>query len=753
MTENNDLSPQESVERVRARKKKLDSKKRRRNWFIAIGFVSLAFIVFVILGLPSLEELENPKPQLATKVYSIDGEIIGQFFIENRIETDIDSLPAHLTQALVAAEDRKFYDHWGVDMVRVFKAIFKNIFLFSHEGASTITQQLSKNLYQLKSKNENFMETGVRKIREWITSIQIERNFTKKEILELYLNVSFFGKGAYGIETAARTYFDKPGKELTVPESAMLVALLKSHVVYDPEKRPANALRRRNVVIQSMVEAGYLDQAVADKYKQEPIHLARERGTKVKIQSEAPHFLEYIRQQVESIVDKKGYNLYRDGLSIYTTINSQMQRIANRVVVDHLKEYQEVFYKNWKWESNKEVFNQVLEKSIKAQAEYRDADSPSLKEAVFQKYKNNQRFVDSVKKVESSIQVGFVAIDPKNGQIRAMVGGNNIQFAYGLNHVTQIRRQPGSGFKPFVYAVALDNGYPPAYSLLNEKFDYHGWSPSNSESDYGGYMTLREALAHSVNVIAGRLTISDIAPPKQVIAMARQMGIKSPLSAYPSIALGTFEVSPMEMATGYSTIASGGVYHEPQGILRIEDRNGIIIQEFKTQSYEAMSAQTAALLTNMMQDVINYGTGASANKWFRRPAAGKTGTTQEFADAWFNGFTPQLCATAWVGFDDRRIHFNGWYGQGARAALPIWAKFMSEVYQKLNLPFEYFSIPDGVVAADFCKESIKRGQAALANSGCPEIVTDYILSSKMPETCKLHSGMQRHRQEKEDSNW
>ncbi|MBI2416612.1 MAG: PBP1A family penicillin-binding protein, partial [Ignavibacteriales bacterium] len=708
--------------------------------------------IYVFLGLPSLEELENPKPQLATKVYSIDGEIIGQFFYENRIEVDVDSLPDHVTKALIATEDRRFYDHWGVDMLRFTTAMIKNLVTFSHEGASTITQQLAKNLYALKAKNENFVETGIRKIREWVTAIQIERNFTKKEILEMYLNVSYFGKSAHGIETAARIYFNKKGSELSVEETALLIALLKSSVVYDPERRPENALRRRNIVLQNMVVAGFLPEEKAEELKRKPIKLASEKGTKVKINSDAPYFLEFIRQQVESIVEKKGYNLYKDGLSIYSTVNSTMQEVANKAVAEHLKEYQEVFNKNWKWEKNKDVLVALIDKAIKNSPEYRDADSKTEKNIIYSRLRANQQFIDSVKKIESTIQVGFIVMDAKNGQIRAMVGGANSQFAYGLNHCTQIKRQPGSGFKPFVYATAINNGYYPAYSLLNEKFDYNGWSPSNSENDYGGYLTLRQALAKSVNVIAGRLTTSDIAPPRQVIELAHQMGITSPLSPYPSIALGTFEVSPLEMATGFATIASGGTYHKPLGILRIEDRNGIVVAEFKNESHEALPAASAAILTSMMQDVVNYGTGASVNKWFRRPAAGKTGTTQDYADAWFSGFTPQLVASAWVGFDDRRVKFTGWYGQGARAALPIWGKFMAEAYAKLNLPFQHFSIPDGVVYADFCAESIKRGQAGLATSGCPEIISDYILSSKIPANCKFHSGSRRTNNA-EDSNW
>ncbi len=717
-----------------------DPEKKKKFLIISSIIVGLflGFIVYIWWGLPSLEELENPKPQLASKVYSIDGELIGQYYVENRIETDIDSLPPHLVNALISTEDRKFYDHWGVDMDRFVKAMVKNIFKNSREGASTLTQQLSKNLYNLKSSNENIFGTGIRKIREWITAIQIEKTFTKREILEMYFNVSYFGKSAYGIESAARVYFNKKGKDLTIPESAMLIALLKSPVQYDPERRVQNALTRRNLVMQNMVTAGFLTEDKYERLKNEPIVLAR--GKKVKIRSDAPHFMESIRQQMEAVAEKHGLDLYRDGLSIYTTLDHRMQVIANKVVAAHLKEYQEIFYKNWKWDNNKELIPSLVDRAIKNTAEYHEAKTKEQKSQVYNRLQYSQAFIDSVKKAESTIQVGFVVIDPTNGQIRAMVGGANQDWSYGINHVTQIRRQPGSSFKPIVYTVAMDNGAFPAYSLSNTKFNYNGWSPSNSDGSYGGYMTLRNALAQSVNVIAGRLTTSDMAPPSQVVRYAKKMGVNSPLSAFPSIALGTIEIAPIEEAAAFATLANHGVYHAPISVLRVEDRNGMVLEEYKSETWEAVSPQSAALTVSMMEDVVSYGTGASVRRVFHRPAAGKTGTTQDYADAWFSGFTPQLEGTVWVGFDDHRIKFNGWYGQGARAALPIWANFMAETYNTVNLPLKYFDMPDGVVQAEFCKASIERGETRLAKDGCPEKVTDWVKADRLPEACNIHGG-------------
>src|ERR1039457_660778 len=507
------------------KKKGGGNKKRKRIIISSLGVIFLALILYIFSGLPSLEELENPKQQLASKVFTSDGELLGQFYIENRIETKLDSLPKHLIYALIATEDRRFYNHWGVDAGRFVKAMIKNVFTFSHEGASTITQQLARNLYQLKAGRENIFGTGIRKIREWITAIQIEKTYTKNEILELYFNVSYFGKSAYGIETAAKVYFNKKVKDLSISESALLIALLKSPENYDPVRRKDNAIRRRNLVMNNMVVAGYLGEPEYNNYKQQPIVLAPGKlsGTK----SEAPHFMEYVRQQMEAMADKYGYDLYRDGLSIYTTIDMRMQKIANQAVAEHLKEYQALFNKYWDWNKNKELLVSLVDKAIKNTNEYRDAPDDKVRTKIYNMLKYHRAFIDSVKKVEQTIEVGFVSIEPGTGQIREMVGGQNQEFGRGLNHVTGIKRQPGSSFKPFTYITAIDNGYFPAYTLLNQKFNYKGWSPDNAGVEYGGYMTLREALANSVNVIAGRMTISDIAPPYQVARVAKKMGINS----------------------------------------------------------------------------------------------------------------------------------------------------------------------------------------------------------------------------------
>ncbi len=743
----------------RNKKKSSGFKKYNKKVAIIIAIIILIFVtvfgIYVISGLPSLEQLENPKPQLASKVFTSDGELLGQFYIQNRIETKIDSLPPYVANALISTEDRDFYNHWGVDLERVFKAIIKDVFTFSREGASTITQQLAKNLYHFKVKDENIFQTGVRKIREWITAVQIEKTFTKREILQMYLNVSYFGKSAYGVESAAHAYFNENGKQLTVPQSAMLIALLKSPEYYDPVRHLSNAIKRRNLVMHNMVTNNMLSESDYEKYKSEPIILASEKigGN----QTIAPYFMEYVRQQMVTLAGKYGYDLYRDGLNIYTSLDFRMQKIANKAASDHLQKYQALFNKAWNWNKHKDLLDNILDKAIKDDPRYHAAVTDEEKAKIYNMLKFNIPFVDSVKSAETTIQVGFVVIDPTNGQIKAMVGGENQDFGRGLNHATGIRRQPGSAFKPFVYTVAIDNGYYPAYTLLNQKFNYNGWSPDNFETnEYGGYMTLREALAHSINVIAGRLTISNMAPPAQVVKYAHKMGIESPLDAVPSIALGTSGVSPLEITSAYGTFANNGVHVNPISILKIEDRNGILIDKFVPDYQEAISPQTSSIMVSMMEDVINYGTGAGVRKYFQYPAAGKTGTTQNFSDAWFVGYTPNLVAGTWVGFDDHRIKFTSSYGQGASAALPIWAMFMENAYKSLNLPVQYFQMAPGIDTVSFCKTTMDDGDTRLATKYCPSVVTDIINAKNLPPKCNIHgpgASNAKKEEKKGDSGW
>ena len=728
-----------SYRNKRMKKKRNNNKRKYLLISGAVAFILLGiFIAIIYSGLPSLEELENPKPQLASKVFSADGELLGQYFIENRIETQLNKLPDHLVKALIATEDRKFYNHWGVDVTRFLKAMVKNLFSLSlKEGASTLTQQLARNLYELKVTRESQLDKGVRKIREWITAIQIEKNFTKNEIIELYLNVSYLGRSAYGIEAASRVYFGKSSSELTLPEAALFVALLKSPRDFDPVNNYDNALKRRNLVMYNMVSTGFLDKDEYDKLKQEPIVLGSEKPNVMR--TIAPHFMEYVRLQLSELADKYGYDMYRDGLNIYTSIDIRMQKIANEVAAKHILEYQKLFDKNWSWSKNKDLLATLIDEAIKKSREYRSVESQEKKAAIYNRLKKDEAFIDSVKFAATRIEVGFVVIDPFTGEIKAMVGGTNQIFGRGLNHVSGIKRQPGSSFKPIIYATAIENGYYPAYTILNQKFDYNGWSPSNSDNEYSAYETMRYALAHSLNVITGRMTISEIAPPKQVVKLAQRMGIKSKIDPYPAIALGTSEVSPLELTSAFGTFVNKGIHVEPISILKVEDKDGILVDQFVPEYVQAITPQTASILESMMMDVVAYGTGAGVRRYYQYPAAGKTGTTQNYSDAWFVGYTPELVAGCWVGFDDHRVKFTGWYGQGARASLPIWAMFMEGAYKELKIPVGYFNFSDGIEEAAFCKKTMELGDPRLANNYCPDIVYDIINSKHLPMTCEIHT--------------
>jgi penicillin-binding protein 1A len=623
-------------------------------------------------------------------------------------------LPPHLINALIATEDRKFFDHWGVDLPRFFKAMIKNIFSLSlKEGASTITQQLAKNLYELKTTSENQFDKAIRKLREWVTAIQIEKNFTKDEILELYLNVSYFGKSAYGIEAGAQVYFNKKASELTLPEAAIFIALLKSPRDYDPVYYYDNALARRNLVMHNMVVTGMLDELEYEKLKEEPIVLSTESMSVLK--TDAPHFMEYLRQQLSNLADEYDYDLYRDGLNIYTTLDLKMQKIANTVSAKHIEEYQKLFNEKWKWSRNKDLLASLIDKAVKGSRLYRNAETADEKAMVYNRLKNDEAFVDSVKTIATTVEVGFVVIDPKTGHIKALV----------------------------------------AYSLLNQKFDYNGWSPSNSDGEYDGYVTFRWGLAKSLNVITGRMTISEIAPPNQVVKIAQRMGIKSYLNPFPSIALGTSEITPLEITSAFGTFANGGVHIEPISILKIEDKNGILIEQFVPEVVQAISPETASIIVDMMKDVVAYGTGAGVRRYFQYPAAGKTGTTQDYSDAWFVGYTPQLVGGVWVGFDDHRVKFTGWYGQGAKASLPIWAMFMEEAYKNLNIPVKYFELAEGIETVSFCKETMDLGDSRIAGEYCLETVEDIVKINQIPPVCEIHTDYNRIIKENKagDSDW
>jgi penicillin-binding protein 1A len=658
--------------------------------FVAFTLVVAGLIVYSLSsGLPTLEQLENPPQELATRVYSADGVMLELYATTRRTNLEFDSIPRGFISALVATEDRAFYDHWGVHMMRIAKAAVKNVFaLRAKEGASTITQQLARNLYFTQE------QTIWRKIREAWTALQIERAYTKNEILEMYANTVYYGRGAYGLRVAALTYFNKEPMKLSVAECAYLVGLFKAPERYGSDD--SLGVVRRNLILGMMRDTEYLTEDEFDKEVAEPLRKAPPSRTYRGI---APHFVEMVRQTLtnDNVWKERltGHDLYRDGLVIYTTLDSRVQKYANEALDEHLRDYQRLFDNAFSWRSRQELLQELLARAIRRHPDYLttlERDRESAKRRLL----SNRSFVDSVKRMATIIQSGLVVIEPSTGNIVGMVGTSplNMQLQsaarYSLNHATQIRRQPGSSFKPFVYASALESSesVTPETMVESGPFSYPlddgtVWSPQGSREG-GGPIALRSALKISLNSVAARLvTETGFTTPGQVVELCRKLGISSPLSAVPSIALGTGEVSPLEITSAYAAFANQGVHTSSGYITRIEDRMGNVLYEakpFERITNEACSQRTAEYMISMMRGVVDGGTASSIRKFYRYDAAGKTGTTNDFADAWFVGVTPQLACGIWVGFDDMRIRFTGDYGQGGRAAAPIWGRLMQKVY-------------------------------------------------------------------------
>ncbi len=694
-------------------KKNKDEKKKRGKLLpltVTITVVLIASIAGFIYAfslirtLPSLEELENPNPELASLVYSSDGKLLHKYFLKNRTYVPLKSISEYVPEALIATEDLVFYDHWGFDVRRFVLVIGENLLKGRERwhGASTITQQLAKNLYLTQER------TITRKIKEFFTSIELERTYTKDEILALYLNTVYFGSGAYGVEAAAWTYFNKPASKLTLPESATLVGILKSPRAYDPSRNPENSVSRRNLILALMGKAGFISDREMKKAQKSPLALDY---TPVTNHGKAPYFTEYIRQTLKPISRQHDINVYSDGLNIYTTLDSRMQHYAQEAVKEHITWLQERFDKSWKWPKN--LKNQI----IKETPRYRELlkDGRSAEEAL-EELKADEKWLNKLLHDKTRVQVAFVALDPTNGNIKAWVGGSEFspdEYEYQFDHVWQARRQPGSTFKPFVYTAAIDKGIPANHRILNQplaiKTGNKVWIAKNADHTSGGLTTLRHALSKSVNQVTVRL-MHEFLSPSEVISYAKKMGIQSKLEPNMSISLGTSEITPLELASAFGTFANNGVWVEPVSIDRIEDKFRHTVTEYKPITRTAIDSTTNYVMVSMLQDVVKRGTGVAIPYRYglNIEAAGKTGTGQNLKDAWFVGFTPQIVAAAWAGFDDERIYFTSMsYGQGARAALPIWAGFMKKCFADSTLGMEnrYFHMPETVIAVPVSRSS------------------------------------------------
>lgn len=673
----------------------------------ALIIFGLACVLIVLLyfmtfsrDLPETSELENPEFQLATVAYSADGVELQRYARQNRSWAKYENISPNVINALIATEDHRFRRHSGIDVFRTM-AIPYHVLRGDPQGGSTISQQLARNLYNDQIGREVTVE---RKLKEMFTALQLERRYTKNEIIEMYLNTVEFGHNAFGIDAAARTFFGTTPDSLDILESATLVGMLKAITGFNPIRNPERSRQRRNVVLSQMVKNGVLDQSFLDEHRADSI-VTNYRSSEI-TEGNSPYFSEYVRKWLGEWAEDNGFNMYTDGLVVYTTLDTRVQKVAQAAVTEQMDKLQAVVDYEWSRSSDAlsstdiefyvrqtdyEPFSNffkskrdVVRSFVRETERYRKlrADDVSQSDAINQLL-NDEAFMDSLKAEKTRLEAGLVSIDPRNGYVRAWVGGRDLSVDW-YDHVGNAKRQPGSTFKPFVYTAAIDNGYSPYHMLKDSTFlhvDAAGneWSPMNSgDPGSGELMTLRDGLIHSKNTITGQLIL--LVQPQEAAFYARRMGVKSELAEVPSLALGVSDVTLLEMTSAYSTFANGGLAYEPTVVTRIEDRYGNVLYEALPTPHEALSEETAYAMVDILRGVVNEGTGRRINAQFglgEYDVAGKTGTTQLNGDGWFIGMTPELVTGAWVGFNDRRVAFRSdWWGQGAHNALLLVGQFL-----------------------------------------------------------------------------
>ncbi|MCQ2131335.1 MAG: transglycosylase domain-containing protein [Bacteroidales bacterium] len=745
-------------------------------WILVTAPVALIMILLVMVWLfaeiPSFEELENPDSKLATQVIAEDGETLATFHIENRTFASYDELSEHLVHAAVATEDERFYSHSGIDMRSLARVAVKTLLMrnSSQGGGSTITQQLAKTLYprrEVKSKIPGMSKVVMvwTKLKEWITAVKLERNYTKDEIMNMYLNSIFYGGGAFGVKSASETFFAKLPAELTVEEAAMLVGMVNKPTRYNPAINPDKALTRRNFVIGKMARAGYLTKAERDSIQAIPITL--DYQVQDHNAGHAPYFRDMLRRTMNAQKPKRSsyqnredysadslawatddlygwlnknkkadgssYDLDRDGLRIYTTINYKMQKYAEEAVAEYLgKNLQKSFENDLRRKPNRPFSNDVDEDTrnrLMSQARrwsdrYRMMkNSGSSESEILKSFKEpvNMRIFswdgkgyidtlmtpdDSIKYYKSILRAAFMAVEPGTGHIKAYVGGPNYRY-FKYDNVRQGKRQVGSTIKPYLYTLAMQSGMTPCTQVVNVPQSFivgeDVWTPrSTDKAEYiGRTVTLKWGLANSSNNISAYL-MSQLGP-QAMLGMMRAMGISSYVDAVPALCVGSADISVYEMVSAYNTFPSKGVYVTPMFVTRIEDNQGNVISEFTNRKREAISEETAYLMANLMQGVVNAGTGSRLRGTYalRGEIAGKTGTTNDNSDGWFIGYTPSLTAGVWVGAEDRQVHFQSLaLGGGSNMALPIWGIFMKKVLKDGTLGIseaDKFQAPAGMV--------------------------------------------------------
>ncbi len=704
----------------------------------ASPFVIALLLFFTISAglwgfMPGFEELENPKSNLASEIYSADGKLLGTFYIHNRSNVSYHDISPLMINALLATEDVRFRYHSGVDIRSIFRVFVRNIIggQRSAGGGSTLSQQLAKNLFP-RQENPSFLQIVIIKLKEWVTAAKLERNYTKDEIIAMYLNTVDFGSHAFGIKSAAKTYFNTTPDSLQAEEAALLVGLLKAPSWYHPVRNPARAMGRRQVVLTQMARYEYISPGELDSLRAIPLDM-----TNFQIQDQhtgiATYLREYLRTELSAWgrtrykPDGSHYDIYRDGMKIYTTIDSRMQTYAEEAVAEHMGNYlHPTFLRHWRGYTNapfdtdlsQEQIDRNIRNSIRRSDRYRSLQREGVPEdSILQNFREpvSMRIfswhgdidtlmspLDSIWYYKHFLNTGMMAVEPHTGHVKAYVGGNDFRH-FKFDHVTGSRRQVGSVFKPFLYTLAMQEGeFGPCTRVPNtpvsiEMWDGNLWQPKNSSDDREGEMvTLQWALANSTNYISAFLMRRY--SPEALIRLVRSMGVKSPIEPYYAIALGTPDLSVYEIVGAKATYANKGVYIEPNFITRIEDQSGNLIEAFVPHREEAMNEETAWLMLELMKGVVSEGTGRRLRfrYGFDHPIAGKTGTTQSNSDGWFVGITPDLVTGVWVGGEDRGIRFRDLsLGQGANTALPIWAEFMTRIYadETLDISMEDFEPP------------------------------------------------------------
>ena len=685
---------------------------------IGLGII-ICYIIYLAQDLPSLDQLENYDPDLVTRIYSADGEILDELFLEKRIFISLDQIPNNMKNAVISSEDRRFYNHWGIDSRSIIRAIVVNIISLGYEqGFSSLTQQVARTLYD----TIGFRKTIIRKIKEIITAIQIERTYTKDEILEMYLNNVHFGHGTYGVQAAAKRYFGKDAVLLTLGESAMLVGILPAPATYSPINHSERAHFKRNVVLRVMRDEKFITK---DMYSEARV-IESENISESIAKGRAPYFTEYIRRTMEKEDDRLGINIYRDGLKIYTTLDTRVQSVAEEALMNAIKTNQEKL--------NQRIFNDPEEFSRLAYLNIFPEDSVRMM------MEGDTLLYEDLRN-KLLVQGAFVALDPSSGSILAMVGGRP-DYHDQYNRAVQAKRQPGSVFKPFVYTTAIDNGYSVTKQLLNQPLvlrvlnangEWEKWMPRNYDGTTSGLTTLREGIRKSINLVAVRV-VKELVPASEVKSMAKRMGITTDIRAVDAIALGTSEVYLLDIVNAYSAFANKGVLNKAFGITKVEDRYGNIIKEYDPIREEVLREESAYVMTSMLQTVMDAGTGGSA-RWrhnFYHPAGGKTGTTQNWTDAWFVGFSKQLAAGVWIGVDDPIVSL-GTSQDGSRAALPAWANFMAVAHDTLRLKRMNFVRPSGVINFEIC--SITKD---MPTNLCTVESEIFIQGTEPSQVCKVH---------------